>query len=68
MSRSHSLTCCLDASSVGVNRHEIAADMCGRMQARQAWKSGKRWMKELVRRARKKGRQLRDGGYRELIR
>ena len=58
----------LDGDTAGASHFEIAAVMFGRTDARQAWKGGSRWMKEIVRRARKKGRELRDGGYRELIR
>lgn len=58
----------LDGDMAGASHFEIAAAMFGRTNARQAWKSGSRSMKELVRRARAKGRELRDGGYRELIR
>ncbi len=58
----------LDGDIAGVSHFETAAAIFGRERARQAWKSGSRSMKELVRRARKMGRQLRDGGYRKLIR
>ena len=58
----------LDGDMAGASHFEIAAVMFGTARANQAWKSGSRSMKELVRRARAKGRELRDGGYRELIR
>lgn len=58
----------LDGDMAGASHFEIAAALFGREKARQAWKGGSSSMKELVRRARKIGRELRDGGYRKLIR
>lgn len=58
----------LDGDTAGATHFEIAAVIFGAARARQAWKGASRSMKELVRRARAKGRELRDGGYRELIR
>ena len=58
----------LDGDMAAATHFQIAAVTFGLARARQAWTSGSRSMKELVRRARARGRELRDGGYRELIR
>ena len=58
----------IDGEAVGATHFEVAAAIFGEARPREERMEEKRSAKEVARRARAKGRQLRDGGYRELIR
>ncbi len=57
----------LDGHAVGASYREIAIAIVGPQQARAAWDSPSRALKERMRRALAKGESLRDGDYRTLI-
>ena len=57
----------LDGRRAGASYREIAIAMVGVSRAKEAWSSASRALKERVRRARTKGEEMRDGGYRTLI-
>ena len=57
----------LDGRQAGASYREIAIAMVGAARAKEAWSSASRALKEPVRRARTKGEEMRDGGYRTLI-
>lgn len=57
----------LDGRQAGASYREIAIAMVGAARAKEAWSSASRALKERVRRARTKGEEMRDGGYRTLI-
>lgn len=57
----------LDGRRAGASYREIAIAMVGAVRAKEAWSSVSRSLKERVRRARTKGEEMRDGGYRTLI-
>jgi hypothetical protein len=57
----------LDGLCMGASYREMAAVVYGYQEARAAWSSGSRWMKDRMCRALAKGKQLRDGGYHKLL-
>ena len=57
----------LDGRSIGANYRETAAVIFGHERAQAAWSSTSTALKERMRRALKKGEQLRDGVYRRLL-
>ena len=57
----------LDGRQAGASYRDIAIAMVGAARAKEAWSSASRALKERVRRARAKGEEMRDGGYRTLI-
>ena len=57
----------LDAYETGLTYFETAAIIYGEDRATEAWQSPSRAMKDEMRRALVRGRELRDGGYRDLL-
>ena len=57
----------LDGRQAGASYREIAVAMVGTARAMEAWSSASRALKDRVRRALAKGKELRDGGYLKLI-
>jgi hypothetical protein len=57
----------LDAHDAGLTYLETAAIIYGADRANEAWQSASRAMKDEMRRALARGRELRDGGYRDLL-
>ncbi len=57
----------LDGRRIGASYRDMAAVIFGAEDARAAWSSKSRWMKDRMHRALAKGEQLRDGGYRMLL-
>ena len=57
----------LDAHEAGLTYFETAAIIYGEDRATEAWQSSSRAMKDEMRRALARGRELRDGGYRDLL-
>ena len=57
----------LDAHEAGLTYFETAAIIYGEDRANEAWQSASRAMKDEMRRALARGRELRDGGYRDLL-
>ncbi|MBM57679.1 DUF2285 domain-containing protein [Hyphomonas sp.] len=57
----------IDAHEAGLNYFETAAIIYGEQRATEAWQSPSRAMKDEMRRALARGRELRDGGYRDLL-
>ena len=57
----------IDAHEAGLNYLETAAIIYGEQRATEAWQSPSRAMKDEMRRALARGRELRDGGYRDLL-
>ena len=57
----------LDAQCAGASLRQTACLIHGPDVVRRAWRADGGWLKERMRRARAKGVQLRDGGYRQLL-
>ena len=57
----------LDAHKAGLSHFETAAVIYGRDRAKEAWDSQSDAMRGEVRRALKRGKGFRDGGYRDLL-
>jgi len=57
----------LDAHEAGLTYCETAAIIYGAERATEAWQSSSRAMKDEMRRALTRGRELRNGGYRDLL-
>jgi hypothetical protein len=57
----------LDAHEAGLTYFKTAAIIYGEERATEAWQSASRAMKDEMRRALARGRELRDGGYRDLL-
>ncbi|WP_439620220.1 DNA -binding domain-containing protein [Hyphomonas sp.] len=57
----------LDAHEAGLTYFETATIIYGSDRANEAWQSASRAMKDEMRRALARGRELRDGGYRDLL-
>ena len=57
----------LDAHEAGLTYFETAAIIYSEERAAKAWQSASRAMKDEMRRALSRGRELRDGGYRDLL-
>lgn len=57
----------LDGHAIGASYREIAVAIVGRTEAKAAWDSPSRALKERIRRALRAGQSFRDGGYRRLI-
>jgi hypothetical protein len=58
----------LDANSAGLNYFETACVIYGEERASKAWAGDSRAMKDEMKRALQRGRDLRDGGYTQLLR
>jgi hypothetical protein len=57
----------LEGMAAGASYREIAAAIYGRKQANEAWASSSAAMKDQIRRACQRGKELMAGGYRKLI-
>jgi hypothetical protein len=57
----------LDGLCAGASYREMAAVLYGAEEARAAWSSLSRAMKDRMCRALRKGERLRDGSYRKLL-
>ncbi len=57
----------VDCQRLGLSYRETAAVIYGRQRAEEAWNSPSRAMKDEMRRALTKGRDLVEGGYRNLL-
>ena len=57
----------LDGKCLGMSYREVAAVIYGAERVRTSWSSESRWMKDHIRRAYAKGKELRDGGFRDLL-
>ena len=57
----------LDAASHGASHREVAEVIFGPRCVTQDWSGGHGWMKSRIVRALRKGRQLMEGGYRDLL-
>ena len=57
----------LDGRQATASYRQIAIAMVGTARAKEAWSSASRALKDRVRRALAKGKELRDGGYLKLI-
>lgn len=57
----------LDAASHGASHREIAEVIFGPRCVTRDWSGGHGWMKSRIVRALRKGRQLVEGGYRDLL-
>ena len=57
----------LDAASHGASHREIAEVIFGPRCVARDWSGGHGWMKSRIVRALRKGRQLVEGGYRDLL-
>lgn len=58
----------LDANASGLSYFETASIIYGDARASEAWSGSSRAMKDEMKRALQRGRDLRDGGYRQLLR
>lgn len=58
----------LDANAAGLSYFETAAIIYGAERAHQAWQGQSRAMKDEMKRALQRGRDLRDGAYTQLLR
>ena len=57
----------MDTHEAGLTYFETAAIIYGEDRATEAWQSSSRAMKDEMRRALARGRELRDGGYSHLL-
>jgi hypothetical protein len=57
----------LDAHEAGLTYFETACIIYGKDRVDEAWRSASRAMKDEMRRALSRGRELRDSGYRDLL-
>lgn len=57
----------LDGKCVGASYREIATIIYGQKRVLTDWVGASRWMKDRIRRAHAKGEELRDGGFRDLL-
>jgi hypothetical protein len=57
----------LDGKCLGANYREIAVVIYGLKRVRADWVGASRWMKDRICRAYAKGKELRDGGFRDLL-
>lgn len=58
----------LDGATHGASHREVAEVIFGPRRVAEDWSGGHGWMKSRVIRAVKKGQQLMEGGYRDLLR
>jgi len=57
----------LDGKCLGASYREIATIIYGQKRVLADWVGTSRWMKDRIRRAHAKGEELRDGGFRDLL-
>ena len=57
----------LDGASHGASHREVAEVLFGPRRVAQDWSGGRGWMKSRIVRAFRKGHQLMNGGYRDLL-
>ena len=58
----------IDGKCLGASYRDIAIIIYGLERVRAEWVGASRWMKDRICRAYAKGKELRDGGYLDLLR